>query len=192
MLYCEILCDFEISDYIPVSCWRKIMGASQLIWNQQQSRRQNCRVKEVRLHSRFHTISVLRWSYQLLTAAYNILTLINWCENRVTSKLQLLMVNLGLCSTEDILKGSHKIFTDVQDDFSDVKKILSRFNEWRVSFPETYTNAYISLCLPKLLAPLIRHQLIGWNPLKVSYSTSSFSFYCSYIVKVFAPVMVKK
>uniref|UniRef100_W5UEX3 GC-rich sequence DNA-binding factor 2 n=1 Tax=Ictalurus punctatus TaxID=7998 RepID=W5UEX3_ICTPU len=67
---------------------------------------------------------------------------------------------------KDILKGSHKIFTDVQDDFSDVKKILSRFNEWRVSFPETYTNAYISLCLPKLLAPLIRHQLIGWNPLK--------------------------
>ncbi|XP_034163987.2 GC-rich sequence DNA-binding factor 2 [Pangasianodon hypophthalmus] len=67
---------------------------------------------------------------------------------------------------KDILKGSQEIFTDVQDDFSDVKKILSRFNEWRVSFPESYTNAYISLCLPKLLAPLIRHQLIGWNPLK--------------------------
>ncbi|MCJ8737017.1 hypothetical protein PDJAM_G00019030 [Pangasius djambal] len=67
---------------------------------------------------------------------------------------------------KDILKGSQEIFTDVQDDFSDVKKILSKFNEWRVSFPESYTNAYISLCLPKLLAPLIRHQLIGWNPLK--------------------------
>ncbi|XP_027028338.2 GC-rich sequence DNA-binding factor 2 isoform X2 [Tachysurus fulvidraco] len=67
---------------------------------------------------------------------------------------------------QDILKASQEIFTDVQDDFSDVKKILSRFNEWRVSFPESYTNAYISLCLPKLLAPLIRHQLIGWNPLK--------------------------
>ncbi|KAK3537943.1 hypothetical protein QTP70_024539 [Hemibagrus guttatus] len=67
---------------------------------------------------------------------------------------------------KDILKASQEIFTDVQDDFSDVKKILARFNEWRVSFPESYTNAYISLCLPKLLAPLIRHQLMGWNPLK--------------------------
>ncbi|XP_060789991.1 GC-rich sequence DNA-binding factor 2 [Neoarius graeffei] len=67
---------------------------------------------------------------------------------------------------KDILKRSQEIFTDVQDDFSDVKKILSRFDEWRVSFPESYTNAYISLCLSKLLAPLIRHQLIGWNPLK--------------------------
>lgn len=80
------------------------------------------------------------------------------------------MVTFGLSSSEDILKASQKIFNDVQDDFSDVKKILSRFNEWRVSFSESYTNAYISLCLPKLLAPLIRHQLIGWNPLKVSYS----------------------
>ncbi|KAI5102117.1 GC-rich sequence DNA-binding factor 2 [Silurus meridionalis] len=67
---------------------------------------------------------------------------------------------------KDIVKQGQEIFSDVQDDFSDVKKILSRFNEWRVSFPETYTNAYISLCLPKLLAPLIRCQLIGWNPLK--------------------------
>ncbi|KAM9466322.1 intron Large complex component GCFC2 [Clarias gariepinus] len=67
---------------------------------------------------------------------------------------------------KEILKRSEEIFADVQVDFSDVKKILSRFNEWRVSFPESYTNAYISLCLPKLLAPLIRHQLIDWNPLK--------------------------
>ncbi|KAA0711279.1 DNA-binding factor 2 GC-rich sequence [Triplophysa tibetana] len=66
----------------------------------------------------------------------------------------------------DLLKRSQEIFADVQTDFWDVKKILSRFEEWRVSFPESYNNAYIGLCLPKLLAPLIRHQLIGWNPLE--------------------------
>ncbi|XP_057199662.1 GC-rich sequence DNA-binding factor 2 isoform X2 [Triplophysa rosa] len=66
----------------------------------------------------------------------------------------------------DLLNRSQEIFADVQTDFWDVKKILSRFDEWRVSFPESYNNAYIGLCLPKLLAPLIRHQLIGWNPLK--------------------------
>ncbi|XP_072545831.1 intron Large complex component GCFC2 isoform X2 [Salminus brasiliensis] len=66
----------------------------------------------------------------------------------------------------DILKRSQEMFSDVQEDFCDVRKVLSRFNEWRVSFSESYNNAYIGLCLPKLLAPLIRHQLIGWNPLK--------------------------
>ncbi|XP_048831327.1 GC-rich sequence DNA-binding factor 2 [Brienomyrus brachyistius] len=67
----------------------------------------------------------------------------------------------------EILRRSQEIFADVQEEFSDVKKILSRFAEWRVLFPESYYNAYISLCIPKLLGPLIRHQLICWNPLMV-------------------------
>ncbi|KAK7153185.1 hypothetical protein R3I93_011170 [Phoxinus phoxinus] len=67
---------------------------------------------------------------------------------------------------DDLLKKAQEVFADVQTDFWDVKKVLSRFNEWRVSFQESYSNAYIALCLPKLLAPLIRHQLIGWNPLQ--------------------------
>ncbi|XP_023690060.1 intron Large complex component GCFC2 [Paramormyrops kingsleyae] len=67
----------------------------------------------------------------------------------------------------EILRMSQEIFADVQEEFSNVKKILSRFAEWKVLFPESYYNAYISLCIPKLLGPLIRHQLIGWNPLMV-------------------------
>lgn len=59
------------------------------------------------------------------------------------------------------------MFSDVQDEFCDVKKILSRFGEWRESYSDTYHSAYISLCLPKLLNPIIRHQLLAWNPLKV-------------------------
>ncbi|KPP68953.1 GC-rich sequence DNA-binding factor 2-like [Scleropages formosus] len=70
------------------------------------------------------------------------------------------------CKTADILKRAQDIFSDVQDEFSSVKKILAKFNEWRVLYPESYYNAYISFCIPKLLSPIIRHQLIGWNPLK--------------------------
>uniref|UniRef100_A0A3Q0RLD1 GC-rich sequence DNA-binding factor 2 n=1 Tax=Amphilophus citrinellus TaxID=61819 RepID=A0A3Q0RLD1_AMPCI len=68
--------------------------------------------------------------------------------------------------TADILLRSQKVFSDVQDDFCNVKKILSRFEEWRGCYSESYHNAYISLCLPKLLNPIIRHQLLAWNPLK--------------------------
>ncbi|KAL4623887.1 GC-rich sequence DNA-binding factor 2 isoform X2 [Arapaima gigas] len=68
--------------------------------------------------------------------------------------------------TADIMKRSQDIFADVQDKFSSVKKILSKLNEWRVLYSESYYNAYIGLCVPKLLSLYIRHQLIGWNPLK--------------------------
>uniref|UniRef100_A0A7N6BFV9 GCF C-terminal domain-containing protein n=1 Tax=Anabas testudineus TaxID=64144 RepID=A0A7N6BFV9_ANATE len=66
----------------------------------------------------------------------------------------------------DILSRSQAVFSDVQEDFCEVKKILSRFEEWRASYSDSYHSAYISLCLPKLLNPIIRHQLLTWNPLK--------------------------
>ncbi|XP_061670347.1 GC-rich sequence DNA-binding factor 2 isoform X2 [Syngnathoides biaculeatus] len=65
-----------------------------------------------------------------------------------------------------ILLKSQRIFSDVHDDFYDVKMILTRFEEWRSFYSDSYHSAYISLCLPKLLNPIIRHQLLGWNPLK--------------------------
>lgn len=74
---------------------------------------------------------------------------------------------LSVLTLADIQARSKLVFSDVQDDFCNVKKILSRFEEWRGSYSESYHNAYISLCLPKLLNPIIRHQLLAWNPLKV-------------------------
>uniref|UniRef100_A0A8C2E0X1 GC-rich sequence DNA-binding factor 2 n=1 Tax=Cyprinus carpio TaxID=7962 RepID=A0A8C2E0X1_CYPCA len=78
---------------------------------------------------------------------------------------------------DDLLKKAQEVFADVQTDFWDVKKILSRFDEWRVSFQDSYSNAYIGLCLPKLLAPLIRHQLIGWNPLQANDDFEALPWY---------------
>ncbi|XP_074847447.1 intron Large complex component GCFC2 isoform X2 [Carettochelys insculpta] len=67
---------------------------------------------------------------------------------------------------DDILRESKKIFEDVHADFCNVRNILLKFQQWRERFPDSYYDAYISLCLPKLLSPLIRIQLIGWNPLQ--------------------------
>eukprot|EP00063_Salmo_salar_P077112 XP_014051947.1 PREDICTED: GC-rich sequence DNA-binding factor 2-like isoform X2 [Salmo salar] len=68
----------------------------------------------------------------------------------------------------EILSRSQGVFCDVNEDFWVVKKVLSRFDEWRGAFSESYHSAYISLCLPKLLNPLIRLQLLGWNPLQAA------------------------
>ncbi|XP_050806693.1 intron Large complex component GCFC2 isoform X2 [Gopherus flavomarginatus] len=67
---------------------------------------------------------------------------------------------------DDILQESKKICEDVHADFCNIRNILLKFQQWRQKFPDTYYDAYISLCLPKLLSPLIRIQLIGWNPLE--------------------------
>ncbi|RXN20681.1 GC-rich sequence DNA-binding factor 2-like protein [Labeo rohita] len=42
---------------------------------------------------------------------------------------------------------------------------------------DSYSNAYIGLCIPKLLAPLIRHQLIGWNPLQAGEDFEALPWY---------------
>ncbi|KFW00050.1 GC-rich sequence DNA-binding factor 2, partial [Eurypyga helias] len=69
-------------------------------------------------------------------------------------------------SRDNVLEDSRKIFEDVHADFCDIRKILLKFQEWKEKFPDSYCDAYISFCLPKLLNPLIRVQLINWNPLE--------------------------
>ncbi|XP_072187820.1 intron Large complex component GCFC2 isoform X2 [Excalfactoria chinensis] len=69
-------------------------------------------------------------------------------------------------SKDNILEESKKIFEDVHADFCDIRKILLKFQEWKEKFPDSYCDAYISFCLPKLLNPLIRVQLINWSPLE--------------------------
>ncbi|KFU98794.1 GC-rich sequence DNA-binding factor 2, partial [Tauraco erythrolophus] len=73
-------------------------------------------------------------------------------------------------SKDNVLEDSRKIFEDVHADFCDIRKILLKFQEWKEKFPESYCDAYISFCLPKLLNPLIRVQLINWNPLEQNFT----------------------
>ncbi|XP_039914513.1 intron Large complex component GCFC2 [Hirundo rustica] len=73
-------------------------------------------------------------------------------------------------SRDNVLEDSRKIFEDVHADFCDVRKILLKFQEWKEKLPDSYCDAYISFCLPKLLNPLIRVQLISWNPLEQNFT----------------------
>lgn len=66
-----------------------------------------------------------------------------------------------------IMTESQKVFDDVIEDFSAISIILCHFEKWKHQQQESYEEAYISLCLPKLLAPLVRLQLLDWNPLQV-------------------------
>ncbi|KFP26279.1 GC-rich sequence DNA-binding factor 2, partial [Colius striatus] len=79
-------------------------------------------------------------------------------------------VNEFQTSKDNVLQDGRKVFEDVHADFCDIRKILLKFQEWKEKFPDSYCDAYISFCLPKLLNPLIRIQLINWNPLEENFT----------------------
>lgn len=41
-----------------------------------------------------------------------------------------------------------------------------QFADWLIRDRASFDDAYIALCIPKILAPLIRLELIAWNPLE--------------------------
>ncbi|CAB1333317.1 unnamed protein product [Coregonus sp. 'balchen'] len=65
-----------------------------------------------------------------------------------------------------IVRECKKVFEDVLEDFHSLDCIKSRFEVWRRLYFTCYRDAYIGLCLPKLFNPLVRLQLITWNPLQ--------------------------
>ena len=67
---------------------------------------------------------------------------------------------------------SDLITQDTNENFYEFTLIKTRFEKWNTQFNETYRNAYISLSLPKLFAPLVRTEITDWNPLEKSSSSN--------------------
>ncbi|CAI9738582.1 PAX3- and PAX7-binding protein 1 [Octopus vulgaris] len=66
----------------------------------------------------------------------------------------------------EILQLTEKLFDDVEEDFCDLNNIKRLFEEWKTKNAESYQEAYIGLCLPKLFNPFVRLELIDWNLLE--------------------------
>ncbi|XP_017466846.1 PREDICTED: PAX3- and PAX7-binding protein 1 isoform X1 [Rhagoletis zephyria] len=70
---------------------------------------------------------------------------------------------------EQIHKEAEAIFNDVNDDFYKVELILMKFYAWRKTDMNSYKDAFVSLCLPKILGPLVRFEMLSWSPLLEEY-----------------------
>lgn len=70
---------------------------------------------------------------------------------------------------DQIQKESMAIFNDVNDDFYKVELILLKFYAWRKTDMESYKDAFVNLCLPKVLGPLVRLEMLSWSPLLDEY-----------------------
>ncbi|KAM5180015.1 PAX3- and PAX7-binding protein 1 isoform 2-T2 [Mantella aurantiaca] len=65
-----------------------------------------------------------------------------------------------------ILKESSKVFEDTLENFYSFECIKDQFETWKCKYYNSYKDAYIGLCLPKLISPLVRLQILTWNPLE--------------------------
>lgn len=69
---------------------------------------------------------------------------------------------------QEVLEDSRVVFDDTTDEFCDIRSVLRRFNEWKRNDIVAYKDAYVSVCVPKIVGPLIRVQLLTWNPFEES------------------------
>lgn len=70
--------------------------------------------------------------------------------------------------SDSVINEASLVFEDVNEDFSTINGVLERFEEWRDSDFDAYKESYAYMCVPKCLAPLIRLQLLSWDPISVS------------------------
>jgi hypothetical protein len=73
-----------------------------------------------------------------------------------------------LLFTDTIESDARLVFSDVVDEFCSIRGVALRFESWRNTDAVAYQEAYVSLCLPKVLGPLVRLKMLMWNPLQVN------------------------
>lgn len=68
---------------------------------------------------------------------------------------------------DGIYAGAARIFADVEEEYCEIDQVLQKFLEWKTGDLHAYRESYVSMCIPKLLSPLMRLQLFYWDPLRV-------------------------
>lgn len=61
------------------------------------------------------------------------------------------------------------IFDEVVEEFCELPQILSKFDEWKKRDMNAYKEAYVHLCLPKIIGIFARAQMILWSPFEVDH-----------------------
>ncbi|KAE9544711.1 hypothetical protein AGLY_000253 [Aphis glycines] len=67
---------------------------------------------------------------------------------------------------ELIKSDSNMLLDDVLEEFSSVDLVLKHMLEWKNKYLESYIEAYVNVCLPKLVGPFVRIEMLTWNPLE--------------------------
>ncbi|CAG9863520.1 unnamed protein product [Phyllotreta striolata] len=78
---------------------------------------------------------------------------------------------------EQIQAELEEVFEDVVEEYSTSASILIRFEKWRSNDLTAYSEAYASFCLPKVVSPLVRLNLVFWDPLNEMVELEKLEWY---------------
>lgn len=61
------------------------------------------------------------------------------------------------------------IFDEVVEEYCELPHILQKFDEWKKKDMNAYKEAYVHLCLPKVISIFVRAQMILWSPFEADH-----------------------
>ncbi|CAI4227673.1 unnamed protein product [Auanema sp. JU1783] len=82
---------------------------------------------------------------------------------------------------DECVAGLDTVFVDAADEFSNLRKVLDRILDWLAVDEQSFQDAYVALCIPKLCSPFVRIQLSKINLLEdpnFTYSTNQWYIDC--------------
>lgn len=85
-------------------------------------------------------------------------------DEETTSDMQAAYDNALL----EVRDAAIAVFDDALPEFCDLRIILEKIASFRSSYPVSYVQASLSSQLAKLLGPIVRLELVSWDPLKPS------------------------
>jgi hypothetical protein len=59
----------------------------------------------------------------------------------------------------------NNLLSDINEDFFQIEKIKRRFEKWKVLSDASYLSAHVIRSLPEIFSPLIRLEILTWDPL---------------------------
>lgn len=80
-----------------------------------------------------------------------------------------------------LLDEATELLSDTTDEYKSIDNVLKPFAQWKGN-PTTaasYRQAYCSMVMPMLLAPLVRYELLSWDPLSPQQKISDMKWFKS-------------
>ncbi|XP_050526915.1 PAX3- and PAX7-binding protein 1 [Daktulosphaira vitifoliae] len=87
--------------------------------------------------------------------------------------------NVFRSQIEVVKNDAEVLMDDVLDEFASIDLILKQMFQWKKNYQETYNEAYVNVCLPKLIGPYVRLEMLTWNPLEEDQKFENMLWYKS-------------
>jgi len=78
---------------------------------------------------------------------------------------------------QDVENQARTVMSDVVEEFSSLDCVCERLEQWRDEDMPAYIDAFAPMCLPKIFSPLVRLQLLFWNPLTEHNNIETMPWY---------------